>query len=136
MTTEEKQRQIDQLNSIKVKLAPSPIHGVGVFAMYDIAKGEKLNSDMTPQVFTLTFADFKKVKTEIRDLLLGQWPNIINGSKFAYPTTRIQAFINHSETPNYDAQNDVMFKDVRAGEEVLENYRAIQSYTRIFPWLT
>ena len=134
--TENKRAQIDQLNSIKVKLAPSPIHGVGVFAMYDIPTGMKLNSDMTPQVFTLTFADTKKLKPEIREMLLGQWPNIVNGSHFAYPTTRIQAFINHAFNANYDAKNDVMLMDVKAGMEITENYRAIKSYALVFPWLT
>lgn len=133
--TDNKQRQIECLNSIKVRIGPSKIHGVGVFAMFDIAKGEKLGADLTPAVFTLTYADLKKLHPDIRDLLLGQWPQVINGSRFAYPTTRIQAYINHNENANYDAQNDIMFKNVKAGTEITENYRAIPNYAKVFPWL-
>lgn len=134
--TENKQQQIDELNMrVKVHLAPSLIHGVGVFALRDIAKGEILYADYTPMVYSLTYADLKKLRPEIRDLLLGQWPHIVNGSRFAYPTTRIQAFMNHSNTPNYDAQQDVMFKDVKAGDEITENYRVIMGYAQVFPWL-
>ena len=134
--TENKLQQIEKLQSeMKTKLAPSKIHGVGVFALRDISKGEKLYADARPTVYTLTYTDAKKLSQEVRDILLGQWPNIINGSHFAYPTTRIQAYINHSDIPNYYAQNDVMFKDVRAGEEITEDYRMIDNYDKIFPWL-
>lgn len=134
--TENKLQQIEKLQSeMKTKLAPSKIHGVGVFALRDISKGEKLYADARPTVYTLTYTDAKKLSQEVRDILLGQWPNIINGSHFAYPTTRIQAYINHSDIPNYYAQNDVMLKDVRAGEEITEDYRMIDNYDKIFPWL-
>jgi SET domain-containing protein len=136
MTTDFKQTQIDWLNmAVKVYLAPSKIHGVGVFALRDLQKGEQLYADYTPKVFTLTYSDLKKVDQPIRDLILGQWPQIINGSHFAYPTTRIQAYINHADKPSYDAQNDTLFKDVKKGEEITENYRAIPNYAKIFPWL-
>lgn len=120
---------------MKTRLAPSKIHGIGVFALRDISKGEKLYADVRPTVYTLTYADTKKLRPKIREIILGQWPNIINGSHFAYPTTRIQAFVNHSDTPNYDGQNDVMFTDVKVGEEITENYRVIQNYEKIFPFL-
>ena len=134
--TKNKQDQVDQLNSmVKVKIAPSKIAGVGLFALRDIAKGERVYADYTPMVYTLTYSDLNQLRPEIKELLLGQWPQIINGSHFAYPTTRLQAFCNHADKPNYDAQNDVMFKDVVAGTEITENYRAIQGYAQVFPWL-
>lgn len=133
--TEDKQRQIDCLASIKVRIAPSRIHGVGVFAMFDIVKGEKLNTDLVPQVFTLTYSDLKKLHPDIQDLLLGQWPNIVNGSRFAYPTARIQAYVNHSHNPNYDAHDDIVLENIAAGKEITEDYREIQGHEQIFPWL-
>ncbi len=134
--TENKLQQIEKLQSeMKTKLAPSKIHGVGVFAIRDISKGEKLYADAHPTVYTLTYTDTKKLSSEVRNILLGQWPNIINGSRFAYPTVRIQAYINHSDTPNYDAQNDAVLRDVKDGEEITENYRTIDNYEKIFPWL-
>lgn len=135
--TENKQQQLDELNMrVKVRLAPSKIHGVGVFAMRDLSKGEILYADHAPMVYTLTFADLKKLRPEIKDMLLEQWPQIYNGSRFAYPTTRIQAFMNHSEKPNYDAQNDRLLRDIKAGKEITENYRLIPNYQHVFPWLS
>lgn len=132
-----KQQQIDHLNArVKTRLAPSKIHGVGLFALRDLSKGEKLFADDGPIRFTLTFSDMKKLRPEIREMLLGQWPNIINGSRFVYPTTILQAFCNHSETPNYDAIEDVMSEDTKAGEEITENYKLIKGYPQIFAWLT
>ena len=134
--TKETLAQINFLNSIvKVKLAPSKIEGVGVFTLRDISKGEKLYADLAPTVFTLAHKDMRKLRPEIREMLLGQWPQIVNGSRFAYPTTRIQAFINHSDQNNYDAKNDVVLADIKAGEEITEDYRAIENYAQVFPWL-
>ncbi len=82
--------QIDWLNSIvRTKIAPSSINGVGLFALRDIPKGTKLGADMTPKIYSLTFSQLKKLRPEIREQIIGQWPQIVNGSKFAYPTTRI-----------------------------------------------
>lgn len=131
-----KRRQIDWLNeNVKVKIAPSKIQGVGVFALRDIKKGESLLADIQPIGFNLTFEDMSELLPEVRDQLLGQWPNIINGSMFAYPSTRVQAFINHANKPNYDAINDVMLKDVKAGKEITEDYRLIHRSNEIFPFL-
>ncbi len=134
--TKEKQRQIDELNSrVKVKIAPSKIHGVGVFAMRDIAKDETLYADATPKIYTLTYSELNKLRPEIREMIIEHWAPIINGSYFAFPTTRIQAYINHADRPNYDAQRDMMFKDVKSGEEITENYRCIKNYEKVFPFL-
>lgn len=134
--TENKQRQIDLLNSrVKTRLAPSEIHGVGVFAMRDLFKGEKLYANDAPFVYSLTYTDLKKLRKEVREILLEQWPNIINGSRFAYPSTNIQAHMNHSEQNNYDAINDVVITDIKKGEEITEDYRLIPRSSEIFPWL-
>ncbi len=134
--TENKQQQIDELNSrVKVRLAPSKIHGVGLFALRDLSKGEKLYADYTPMVYTLTYSDIKHLRPEIREMILEQWPQIINGSRFAYPTTRIQAFCNHAENANYDAFHDTLLLDIKVGEEITEDYRLIPGYAQVYPWL-
>lgn len=128
--------QQDELNGlVKTKVAPSPISGVGVFALRDIAKGHKLNVDMYPRMYNLSYSNFSKLFPEVREYLLERWPEIVNGSNFIYPDTRIQAFMNHSDDPNYDAKADVLLRDVKAGEEITEDYRKIEGWEKIFTWL-
>ena len=128
--------QIDELNiRVKTYLAPSKIHGVGVFALRDIAKGQKLYADSTPTVYSLSYSHFSKLFPEVREHLVERWPRVVTDSKFAYPTDRIQAHMNHSEDPNYDALNDVLLKDIKKGEETTENYKHIPGWEIAFPWL-
>ena len=129
-------KQIEQLNAfVRTKIAPSPIHGVGLFALRKMKAGEKLYSDMMPIIFNLPYKKFHKLHREIQELLLGQWPQIVNGSIFAFPSTRLEAYINHSENANYDTVNDVLLKDVADNEEITEDYTKIQNYEFVFPWL-
>src|SRR3990167_9145218 len=104
---------IQFLNSIvKVRIMPSKIHGVGVFALRFIPKGTKLYADMFPQAFKIPYGSFGKLFPEVGQLLLERWPQIVNGSAFMFPDTKIQAYINHSEKPNYDAINDITLEDI------------------------
>ncbi len=128
--------QIDLLNEIvKIRLAPSPIHGVGVFAMRDIKKGEKLYTDAVPHQLDLPYKRFNKLDPEIREILLGHFPLILEGSHFLYPVTKMSAYLNHSDTPNYDAKEDKALRKIKKGEEVTEDYRLIKGWETIFPWL-
>lgn len=128
--------QISWLNSIvRLRLGPSPIHGIGLFAIRDIPKGTKLYADTFPQLYNLPYSSFNKLFPEVRDLLLERWPGITQGSKFAYPDTFLQAYMNHSDSPNYDAKKDEALTDIKAGEEITENYKRINGWSQVFPWL-
>lgn len=125
MTTEQ---QILELNTyVKTHLAPSSVQGVGVFALRDIKKGDKLYADMMPRMYTVPYEEFKKLYPTVRKELLAQFPLIVKGSAFAYPTTRIMAYMNHSDDPNYDAVNDVVLRPIKSGEEIFEDYRLIDT---------
>ena len=127
---------IKLLNEIvKIRLAPSGVHGVGVFAMRDIKKGEKLYTDIIPHQFDLPYSKFKKLNPDVRDLVLGQFPLIVDGSHFLYPVAKMSAYLNHSDTPNYDGVNDAALKKIKAGEEVTEDYRLIPCFEKVYPWL-
>ena len=127
---------ITLLNDIvKVRIAPSPIHGVGVFAMRDLKKGEKMYLDAIPHAFDVPYSKLRELNKEVRELILSHWPNIITGSHFLYPVTKMTAFLNHDNEPNYDAVTDVMIKDVKKGTEITEDYRQIDLYEKVFPWL-
>ena len=61
--------QIKILNEwCKLRVAPSKIHGVGVFALRDIKKGERLYADIKPEVFNVPYQQFNKLRPEIRDI--------------------------------------------------------------------
>jgi SET domain-containing protein len=130
-----KAQEVELNMYVKTCLAPSDIHGVGVFALRTIPKGQKLYTDMVPKLYNLPYKSFKNLFPEIQKQLLGQFPQIVNGSAFAYPTTRIQAWINHSEDPNYDAVNDVALKTIRKGQEITEDYRKIEGYEKVFDFI-
>lgn len=124
------------LNSlVKIKLAPSSIEGVGVFAMRDIPKGIKLYAAMFPQAYKIPFGSMKKLFPEVREYILGRWPQIVNGSAFMWPDTNFVAYCNHSDDPNYDAKTDTTLKDIKGGEEITENYKDIEGWERVYNWL-
>lgn len=141
LTAKQKSNKIKEaiamLNDIAcVKLAPSPIHGVGLFAIRDIEKGKKLYLDAIPNALDIPYEMFDELLSEVKDIVLGQFPQIVNGSHFLYPATRFLTYVNHSEDANYDAKEDVTLRDIKKGEEITENYKLIEGYEKVFSWLT
>ena len=120
---------------IRLKIAPSEIHGVGVFAITSIPKGVKLNADMFPQSFRIPYKDFGKLKPRVRALIVERWPKVVNNEPFMYPDTFLQGYMNHSKEPNYDAINDVTLKNIEYGEEITEDYTKILGWEEAYPWL-
>ncbi len=128
--------QIDALNMyVKTYVAPSKIAGVGVFALRDIGKGQRIYANIMTKVYSLPYKEFRNLFPEVREKLLERWPQVVNGSQFMFPETKIVAFMNHQEDCNYDAVNDVMLKDVKVDEEITENYKVIEGWEKVFPWL-
>jgi len=130
-----KQQVVELNNYVLTKIRPSEVSGVGVFALRPLTKGQKLYADMAPKLYTLPYSEFPRLFPEVRELILERFPQIVNGSAFFFPDTRIQAFMNHSNTPNYDAVNDVMLEDVEEGDEIFEDYRHIPNAEKVFNWL-
>jgi len=134
MSTQED--SIAMLNTlVKVKLAPSKIDGVGLFALYDITKGQKLYVNMFPQAYRIPKGSIKKLFPCVRELLCERWPQIMKGSAFMYPDTYLEAYINHSDTPNYDSVNDVVLEDIKEGDEITRDYRKIENWEEVYQWL-
>lgn len=130
------EHEITRLNErVKVYLAPSKIHGVGVFALRDIAKGQKLYVDDMPEVYSVPFSEFGKLFPEVAGFLLSKWPGVVVGQRFAFPTDRVMGHMNHSDDPNYDPVSDTLLRDVQKGEEITEDYRIIRGYQQAYPWL-
>lgn len=133
---EQQENAVKMLNElVKIYIAPSNVHGVGVFAMRDIKKGEKLYADAQYQALDIPYKMFKKLRVEIAEYILGRWAPIINGSHFIYPDSKMIAFMNHSETPNYDPNSDEALVDISKDTEIFEDYRIIPNFEKIFTWL-
>ncbi|MEK6880164.1 MAG: SET domain-containing protein, partial [Nanoarchaeota archaeon] len=69
----------------------------------------------------------------VREMILERWPCVINGSKFIFPDARLVSFMNHSFSVNYDPLTDTALKDIKAGEEILEDYTKMPNWEEIWP---
>lgn len=127
---------IEMVNDVvKLRLAPSQVHGIGVFAMRDIKKGEKIYANVIPCMLDIPFDDFNKINKEARQLIIERFPLVAEGSKFMAPDTLMQMYTNHSDNPNYDNKTDKAIRNIKAGEEVFDNYKTIAGWEKIHPWL-
>ena len=137
------EQQINQLNEeVKCFIKPSPIHGIGVFALRDIRKGEKMYCfpRLSRSWYTLTISELDKLRPEIKEIILQRWPSIINGSYFQSPLDDcwITSFINHSSDSkkiNYKQSSDSALMDIPKNTEILEDYRTMLGYEKIYPWI-
>lgn len=129
--------QIDALiRFVNVKIAPSDIHGVGVFAVRYIPKGTKLYMDIMPEIFRIPYKSLQNNAPEyIHDLILSRWPKVKQGDPFVFPDARYVAYCNHSDDANYDAFEDVALRDIKEGEEVTEDYKKIEGWKDIYPFI-
>ena len=130
------QTAIDFLNNtVKMKVAPSSLHGVGVFAIKDIQAGSKLFADRAPFPYKISVGNVNKLMPAIKDHLVDRWPSILQGKGFVYPDIFLQGFMNHSDEPNYDNKLDLSIKDIKEGDEITEDYRQIEGWREAYPFL-
>ena len=111
-----------------LKIAPSKIHGVGVFATKKIKKGECLFADQFPELYKVNAG-------EVPEDVKGRHPSVVSRGVIAYPDVRFQAYMNHDENPNYCNKTDLALRDIKKGEEVTENYHNIEGYPPKLPWV-
>jgi len=141
---------IEALNDTSnVKLAPSEIHGIGVFALRDIKKGQRLYLNIVPNMYDVPYKLFNKLRPEIREMILSHFPHKVtegvqteedkqrygDAQTFWFPVNNMQAYLNHADEPNYDGQEDKALKVIRKGEEITEDYRKIPGYQEVYPFL-
>ena len=134
--------EIIELNStVKCKLGPSKIHGVGVIAVQDIQKGDRLYCSSIEERFkkfySIPWGSRNKLFPEVRDLITDRWASWVNGSKFTHPHTDawLILYMNHSEDYNYEPSTDCAIKDIPINTEILENYCRMENATRVYSWL-
>jgi len=134
------EEQIAELNSqVKCVIRPSPVHGVGVFAIRDILKGERVycRPNLYRKWYKVAYSNFNKLFPEVREVIMGRWPSVINGSLFWSPVddAAMILFMNHSEDSNYDNVTDTVSRDVKKGEELFENYKVMENWEKVWPFL-
>src|SRR3990167_1099119 len=113
----------EQINeTVLATIAPSPLHGVGVFALQDIKKGQRMYLRWVPMGMLQT--TLSKLHPDIRRIIEQRWPPVRDGYPFMHPheDANLISFCNHSDDPNYNDKEDVALKDIPRGTEILENY--------------
>ncbi len=109
-------------------LAQSPIHGLGVFAGRDIAKGE------------LLWAFHPRVDLLIPEVWLGTLPEMLvqHFETYGYRDREFPGhvvysgdnakYLNHSDDANVDnaSPRSIAKRDMRAGEEITCDYRELE----------
>jgi SET domain-containing protein len=121
------------LQETYIALKPSPIHGIGVFAIRDIPKGcrtmfSKDNGEWTK----VPIAEIEKLPDAARDLVetycLYDEENYYVPD-YGFKKMDLVNYLNHSAQPNVRSVNDGEYfetiTDISAGQELLVNYEAI-----------
>lgn len=119
--------------STYVMIKPSPLHGIGVFAIKDIPKGTK-------NIFSKGVGDWIKVSKEEVEALPQHSKDLIENHclfdenfyfipDYGFKLLDLVIYINHSETPNVISLNDgeefEAIRDIANGEELLVDYGTI-----------
>jgi len=120
-------------NSTYVMIKPSPLHGIGVFAIRAIPKGTK-------NIFSKGVGDWIKVSKEEVGALPQHSKDLIENHclfdedfyfipDYGFKLVDLVIYLNHSETPNVISLNDgeefEAIRDIACGEELLVDYGSI-----------
>lgn len=128
MTQEELLKELR--DDMYVMLKPSPVHGIGVFAIRDIPKGcRSIFSNHQSQWIKLPIREVEKLPDHSRDLVetycLFDEENYYV-PEYGFKIMDMVNYINHSSSPNIQSINDGEFfealTDIPSGTELLVNY--------------
>ena len=110
-------------DTVWATLKPSPVHGIGVFAIRDIPIGTKLYASVVDRE-SAWWIGTDELLPEIKQLVLQRWVLASKGAPYPSPNSDalLTSFMNHSDTPNYDYRTDRAMRDIKAGEEIFEDY--------------
>lgn len=122
-------------NTVWATIKPSPVHGVGVFAIRSIPKGQKYTDFHTlglAEMYTLERDEFAGLTPEIQALILDR--ALVHEEQpitFMSPNAQVdlRAFMNHSSTPNTDGF--VTLRRIKKGEELTEDYTSFGELSTI-----
>ena len=121
-------------NHVKTDIAPSPIHGIGTFALTDIEVGESVFYlwPNESRIYTITKEEFEELPNHTKRMILKSYLN-----KPEYPVIWFRLFKDcyfnlanplvytntAGEDGNFDSVKRIAIKPIKAGEEILGNYK-------------
>lgn len=118
-----------------IMLKPSPVEGIGVFAVTDIPKGCRdmfSKPDASEEWITIPKSDIENLPQHAQ-FLVGNYCLYDDNNYFVpaagFKKMDISLFLNHSDKPNIVSINDGDYfealRDIKAGEELLVDYGEI-----------
>ena len=131
MTKEALLKDLHQDTYVMIK--PSPLHGIGVFAIRDIPKGTRdLFSQGVGEWIKLTIAEVEALPKHSRDLVENHClfdEDYYYVPDYGFKLVDLVVYLNHSDTPNVISFNEGEYfeatRDIAAGEELLVDYGTI-----------
>lgn len=106
---------------VKTYVAPSSIHGMGLFANEDILKGTEVWKWMDGIDVVIPDWKYNVLHPTIQEHIQ-HYAWFEDGLYFLCADNG--KFANHSETPNLDSdgKSDIVLRDIKKGEELTYNY--------------
>lgn len=130
---------------VNVKIAPSKIHGVGVFAIRDIDENEILftNWENESGIYTISENELNSLEPQVIDHLLdmfvykktGEFTNFeVELNKDCYwiyktPLHWVNS-CSYNDEPNFDRKTLKTNREIKCGEELLIKYGKYDKYER------
>ncbi|MCL5435845.1 MAG: SET domain-containing protein [Patescibacteria group bacterium] len=118
------------VEDIYIRIKPSQIHGVGIFAERDIPKGcDPFRLYQPLQWTALDASEIKTLPPHVQKIISDFYAP--DGQQTYVPKNGLNVFditfyINHSDTPNMvsldGGENFVAARDIKAGEELTSDY--------------
>jgi SET domain-containing protein len=129
-----KQKLLNELQQeTYVALKPSPVHGIGVFAICDIPKGcRTIFSKAVGEWIKLSFVEVEQLPAHSRTLietycLYDETHYFV--PDYGFKLMDLVLYLNHSAEPNIISINEgeqfEALRDIKEGEELLVNYGII-----------
>ena len=116
-----------------VMIKPSPLHGIGVFAIRDIPKGTRnIFSKGVGEWIKLTITEVEALPKHSKDLVENHClfdEDFYYVPDYGFKLVDLVIYLNHSETPNVISINEGEYFEaitaIKAGEELLVDYGTI-----------
>lgn len=120
-------------NNIKTKIGVSPIHGVGVFAIRDIQKGEDLFPiwEGESAIYLISNHRLKEIPDYVLQLLDMYFINdecgykiirLFRGLNFLFHGFSYCNSAHNKKVERNISDGGIALRDIKAGEEILEGY--------------
>jgi len=119
-------------HKVYTRFKPSPVHGIGVFAIADIPKDTKLFSNDHTKMVWISADEINDVPANLKEMYDAFCIITQDRSKYGCPENFNQLtmswYLNHSKEPNVRFDNGFhSLRDIKEGEELLADYDTYSS---------